>query len=223
MSFNLSNLETTKKSILQESLPIDRSRYPLRVAHLAKTDQNKEKNIKKTSEVAKQWEKIADIKFSQATDLKEKIRFRDTRDIIFSVSESCRLPFGEIFMCLDTKNEPQAIALTDNIDNNSSALYVECLVTNPKNIRSKVNFYEPSRVEGAGTAIINHLAKVCLDNNKESIQLNSNFSSLDFYKKLGFEQNANKKRFNMCSPQLILKKEKFLDRKPNHCSRSKEG
>lgn len=65
-------------------------------------------------------------------------------------------------------------------------LYVEFLMTHPKNIRSPLNENEPNRVTGAATKIISYLAEVAKQRRIDEIHLFSLNSARGFYEKIGF-------------------------------------
>ena len=94
----------------------------------------------------------------------------------------------------DPTNAFHAIALIKDdrrslfyLDRDKRYLKIAHIATHPINIRSVVNRYEYDRVEGASSALIQHLAKVCLKKGYAGIYLEATPSALGFYKKFGFE------------------------------------
>lgn len=145
------------------------------------------------------WGYIADNKKAKTPISTEKDRFSTLASIatILSITLESREPSHQLLICTDKRSTVQSIAL---ISNEPNRFFLKYLITNPNNIRSDLNSREPNRVTGAGTAIIHHLLKKCLIENKKSLQLYFTPDSEQFYRKLYFEiansQSSNLMKFS---------------------------
>lgn len=145
--------------------------------------------LKTAEKVTTEWVNIAKEKSQK------DIEFLNSESILKSISQRLQFPLKHnyrVFACFDALNQQQAIAVAseeNKISTQKSHLYVNLLATNPINIRSSLN-KEEKKVTGAGTALISHLAKVCLQENKKELQVTSLDSALPFYIKLGFHQST---------------------------------
>lgn len=130
----------------------------------------------------------------------------------FEDHDSC-IPrvFERAIACYDAKDPDniQAIALIKDdsdslclLDPHTTYLKIALMVTNPINIRSSVNSTEDDRVRGAGTNLIVHIAKECLEKKYNGLYLESVDSALPFYQKLGFEELDSEEVF-MLEPLTI--------------------
>jgi hypothetical protein len=156
-----------------------------------------EELYKIVGKTARAWQDLA-AKKEQLSKEKQQI-FEDSRTISKLIAEcmeqheQCTHIFNEIILCKDAKLKGlQSIALThEKIVRTTSNSFHDCIkiahiVTNPINIRAKINEHEYSRVEGAGTATISYLALRALKEQKE-IYLEAVKSAIPFYTSLGFE------------------------------------
>ncbi len=95
--------------------------------------------------------------------------------------------WDSIYVCEDVALQTiQAIALVRDYTTYPEGLEIDYIATHPHNIRSPLNETETTRVEGAGSALIKHIAIQLRDSGRE-ILLVALPSSIPFYEKLGFE------------------------------------
>lgn len=151
------------------------------------------------------WIKLANDKAELCSSMEgtssQKDLFIQSVKIISLIEEISEEPKNmkayQIFNCLDSdKNSEtiQAVAVARQIfrlsgleGKPSPYLEIKYLATHPHNIRADVNEGEPSRVFGAGSTLINHLAQKCLNENLQGLYLESVLPAVKFYEKMGFE------------------------------------
>lgn len=98
-----------------------------------------------------------------------------------------------LFIC-ETKgvDELQAIALAEKKkDGEGDFLFLQFIVTNPENIRTKS---QHPRVRGAGTALMTEMVRKCLEEGNRSFRLYAEDSSILFYEKLGFRLESSQSK-----------------------------
>jgi len=157
---------------------------------------NQREELSKTFEVWKQFAQEKSEKESQQKNI-----FANSKDICLWGIDTLKKDVDckhRIFICTQSAFNPEAITIISEKTTAPSAdspskpyLYVEYLVTHPKNIRSPLNENEPNRVNGAGSAIISALIQLGREENKDTIQLHSLSSARPFYEKLGFIPTIN--------------------------------
>ncbi len=143
---------------------------------------------------ALQWHEIIREKLAGAPVLDPQI-FRDLSMISAVIACNMVNPtfshWDSIYVCEDVAlKEVQAIALVRG-HTMHKRLKILFIATHPRNVRSPLNETETTRVEGAGSTLIKHLATELRDSGKY-IYLDSRQSAIPFYKKLGFELVAGK-------------------------------
>jgi hypothetical protein len=87
------------------------------------------------------------------------------------------------YICKDKNGNDQGMMKTEMKVNQ---VYVAFLVTNPINIRSKVNENEPNKVKGAGTCLLLKAEEIALNEGKDSVSLYPLPTAVSFYEKNGF-------------------------------------
>ena len=158
------------------------------------------------AKVLETWSKVAEGLWHQAEQIRyeegnshhkrpdERI-FRDCSDMCFQLKEAL-LGFAQwrrVRVSEDERGCIQAVALSSADDDFAERKKVEGrtyefvhdLVTNPWNVRSPLNQDTANRVTGAGTSIIQDIARAA---GGDAIFLRALPSALPFYKKLGFEK-----------------------------------
>ncbi len=141
---------------------------------------------------ALQWQQIIWEKLEPAPVLNPHI-FESLKNISEHIAFHMKYPkpgyesdWDSIYICEDVAlKEIQAIAL---VCNHTKGLKISFLATHPRNVRSPLNETERTRVEGAASALIRHLAAEQLGSGKD-IYLEATWSSIPFYEKLGFERD----------------------------------
>lgn len=150
--------------------------------------------------IAREWQKLAQQKKAQLESKDASSIFENSVRINKLIAECIEQPdncwwlYDKILICRDKAlNEPQAIALfkSANIVTQSgkkigSQYKITHLVTHPKNIQSKVNADEYTKVRGAATTLISHLSEKCRLEDAAGISVDASTSAVPFYKKLGF-------------------------------------
>lgn len=158
-------------------------------------------NFEKIGKTAREWQNNA-IKKKSGSINNEKNIFDDSSTISKLIAECMEKPaetahlYNRITAVKDrTLNIHQSISVTKenyeicSYSGSYLGKYIKIvhIVTNPNNVRSKVNNREYTRVEGASTALIAHFAKECLKQNAKGLYLESTVSAKTFYEKIGFE------------------------------------
>jgi len=92
----------------------------------------------------------------------------------------------EFYACLDREHHLQAmIAIVPT----RNEIYVDYLVTNPINIRSDVNRFEPHKVRGAGSCLLRAAEWLAITRNKSQVSLCPLSSAVGFYLANGYTQS----------------------------------
>ncbi len=136
--------------------------------------------------VASIWEQVALKKACLAEDSNEKEQFIACAHISLAIANSLAYPadYRSYYVCRDEKGQDQGMMVLEMKPNK---VYVALLVTNPHNIRSKVNEDEPNKVKGAGTCLLQKAEELARNEGKESIVLHPVSTAITFYEKNGFE------------------------------------
>lgn len=148
----------------------------------------------KVRKIAREWQKRASQKNNNPDYdpiLSDSYTINKLIAQCVELPKECAWIYDEVFLCRDEAlGLPQAIALTKkesrNLEN-GRFVKIAHIATNPNNIRSKVNESELTRIEGASTAIINHLAQRCLKEGADGIYLEATATARPFYEKMGFK------------------------------------
>lgn len=129
------------------------------------------------------WEKVA-LEKERLSQSREKEQFSDCVTALTLISAGLRSksPFFQMYICRDIHDQPMGFMRV--YDHNDAALEVVALVTNPENIRSKLNV--ESRVAGAGSCLIEKVEEIAKERKKKFIQLDSLSNPEGFYHKKGF-------------------------------------
>jgi hypothetical protein len=142
------------------------------------------------TKITKTWDAFARNKAKQVST-SQKV-FEDSISLcnyIISALNNNQAKY-RFFICTQSQKNLDVEAIAVTSEKVSSAvkpyLYVEYLMTHPKNIRSTLNENEPHRVTGAATKIISHLTEVAQKANMSEIHLYSLNSARGFYQKNGF-------------------------------------
>lgn len=152
-------------------------------------------------------------------DLNAKKRFRDLQLVCEHFAEDILDPkmkehFSVFECCSSVDNVVQGIALTNivrpTVQNPNEMLpgYLKIfwIVTNPHNIRSKINDSNKSKVKGTGTILIAHLAKACINNNFKGMAASLSATATDFFEKMKFRKDQKTVTFDYrISREEILK------------------
>lgn len=168
------------------------AKRPLKVEQIHINAENK----KMLHKITETWRTTALHKARQAQG-SDRLQFDNSASLAEwideEIDEKGQDPELRVFLCRDIEfNAPQAIAITSDINNkNKPSLHLNYIATNPINIRSIVNATENHRLAGAGTAMIYHLAQVCLQENKHKITLTALDEAKTFYEKIGFKESRN--------------------------------
>jgi N-acetylglutamate synthase-like GNAT family acetyltransferase len=157
-----------------------------------------ENTLQRVGKIAREWQALTWEKKIEQNAFDARNSFRDLGRISRLIAECMESPektqslglWNKIYLCEDVAlKEIQAIALTYDTE---KCRKLSQIVTHPRNVRSSVNALESTRVEGAASAIIHHLAKT-LPPLSEGIYLEALESAKSFYLKLGFEQLDSQK------------------------------
>ncbi|MBS0627097.1 MAG: hypothetical protein JSS09_02675 [Verrucomicrobia bacterium] len=155
---------------------------------------NTSEYIEKIKTIMGIWSKIAD-KRANIVSPSEQIYFSNSSEIT-SCIQYCleKNPSGNRIFTSWIKNKMQSIAIVDN--SSLDGITVDYLATHPHNIRSSHLFKEP-QVLYAGTALMHHLFKLCLKENKDRIEVSASLGSMGFYKKLGLHPSRKDQEFGL--------------------------
>ncbi|MES2198814.1 MAG: hypothetical protein V4489_01415 [Chlamydiota bacterium] len=164
-------------------------------------------------DTAMEWKGVAEEASRRAGVQLERRRLCELSSIASMVSReidwglSSSLDPTRIFACYDEESNLQSIATVKNVKDD---LHVECLVTHPNNISSS-----SAGVKGSGTALMHHLFRKALDENKKSITLLTLYQSESFYSRLGFEgTNARNMMITSEKIQSLLETRRCFSPKP---------
>lgn len=140
------------------------------------------------------WEKIADQR-ERTVPSSEKMCFFNSSEITSCIQDHLeKKPSGNRIFTSWSQGNIQSIAIVDKAD--LEAITVDYLATHPHNIRSSYPFKEP-QVLYAGTALMHHLFKICLKENRDGIQVSASLGSMGFYKKLGLQPIKKEQEFGL--------------------------
>lgn len=151
--------------------------------------------------IMKAWETLANKKENQATTSLERIHFSNSFCVTGHIIDTLKTNPTDIriFTC-HHQTRIHSIALTRELPDGS--LYIDYLATHPFNIRSSLNLQE-TQIPYAGTALIHHLFKTCIEEKKTAIKLSCLKGSKGFYKKLQFKSLHKDSKFG---PMIISSK-----------------
>lgn len=160
------------------------SRVPAETLNVEQVPSEKVAEIRK---IAKEWEKIAKAKSIASSEDSANVRLSDCAWIAAKLAAKTNelAMKDKIFTCKDGLGTVQGLALVS--DKVPTELYVEYLVTNPINIRCKVNELELDRVEGTGRAFCQFAAIEAPKHGKKLIRLQPTRSAENFYLKCGYK------------------------------------
>ncbi len=137
---------------------------------------------------SKKLDKLVAIK-SSGLSWDKRQQIIDSSDMINDISDDLDETSKKIhiFVAYDEKNTAQGIAIAKI---GKQHLTLNWLATHPGNLGVLTD--PEHQVKGVGTAIITHLAKLALNKNLKSIQLDCTDSALPWYKHLGFTSGTKK-------------------------------
>ncbi len=178
---------------------------PKRALTVSKLPCNYETYVK-VAATARQWQQIIGEKLAGVPKPHPEI-FCNLLEVAKSIQTFIGRAYdglygGSIYVCEDVAlKEIQTIAFVHN-DIFRSALNIDFIATHPRNVRSSLNETETTRVEGAGSALIQHLATELRDSGM-GITLESYPSAIPFYEKLGFALKTGSDNSMCLSAQKI--------------------
>lgn len=165
--------------------PIDPTASPLRKTSTPSFEIREIRTLQDRSETIKTVRSWTTLSIKMETPPPEESRkFTDSR----STTRGIELKLNHlnrndrVFVCIDDQNRPQSVSVVSDQEDD---LYVNLLATHPNNISSSVELEPGPQIKGSGTAMMNHLFKTCVEENKSKVALSPMPSSWGFYKKLG--------------------------------------
>lgn len=140
------------------------------------------------AKIARAWKEIANAKAIEVFGEADRIQFLHCAEISNSFIQILENPKTQIFpyeiyACENGNKETHGLM---KISEGHEEIYVGLLVTNPKNIRSKINKQESGRARGAGTYLLQIAEERALEKKKRFILLKPFPSVVPFYLKNGF-------------------------------------
>ena len=154
---------------------------------LLKTTEVARENLSLIQETLSEWEITAWKKETLSTSTEDKELFSDLWLVAFGANVDTSLQsHNSLCVICKSPSSPEVIQAISLFTKQKEHIFLNFLITNPHNIRAPINEFEEDKVCGAGSAIIQHLFKVCIEENLERIRLLSTDSSIEFYTKMGF-------------------------------------
>ena len=159
------------------------------------------------AQIARDWQQLSWTKNLSCRDGASE-QFQDAATVSKLIAQCMEHPdqtkwiWDRVFVCSAVpSSRMQGLLLTKE---SWGELKIAHIVTHPGNIRSAVNAEDYTRVEGAGTALIAHVAKESLEKKISKIYLESVPSANGFYTKLGFEEEVGMPSFEPgCIPMHL--------------------
>ncbi len=164
--------------------------------------------FKEIGQTANEWKRIAGQKRGFNVDAVQV--FETLERVAEFIGDGMKNPdstgtrWNKIYICEDVAlEEIQAIALVYVA---SRRLYISFIATHPRNVRSKVNLLEPTRVDGAASTIIYYLAAT-LPSHCKDIYVAAAPSAKAFYQNVRFDElNIAESDEPGCIPMSLGKK-----------------
>ncbi|HEV7736442.1 MAG TPA: hypothetical protein VGO47_03605, partial [Chlamydiales bacterium] len=196
----------------QQKPPTKALHRPLQVERVEPKDYPKIECIGKT------WLAIAKEK-RKTTEGDAGSRLRDTKFLLSGIEDwmphKVSYEVRELYACKDGDGEVQGLAMVcknsqtrARLSKRPQALYVDLLITDPRNIRCEANELEPGRVEGVGRAFCKFVQEEAPKHGINYIELSPSSSSVPFYLRCGFTNTENKYLMEKAlpsSPQMASK------------------